>query len=346
MRPRTSTPLTYTITSEINQGGQSLQGGTVIGTLGGEERCYSAFELLLGGTWSSACYQRVDVFSQLLDIYSAFELLLGTWPSAYYQCVDVLSQLLDSPLHVGLSSCYFAFELLLGTWPSVCNQRVDVLSQLLDIYSAFELLLGTWPSACYQRVDVLSQLLDSPLHVGLSSCYFAFELLLVTWPSACYQRVDVLSQPLDIYSAFELLLGTWPSACYQRVDVLSQLLDSPLHVGLSCCYSAFELLLGTWPSACWYSPLHLGFRYYYQSSPTRRARTENKKNNDHSRSSVNTREVSEGSMGVDGTLGPALLVSMARCKTRKAFTSTRGRTGEYSSPATHVRVNALGATFV
>ena len=79
-----------------------------------------------------------------------------------------------------------------------------------------------------------------------------FELLLLgnTWPYACYQRVDVLSQLFDIiYSAFELLLGTWPSAFYQRVDVLSQLLDSPLHVG---------------------------FRNY-QSSPTRRARTENKK---------------------------------------------------------------------
>ena len=93
--------------------------------------------------------------------------------------------------------------------------------------------------------------------------------LLGTWPSACYQRVDVLSQLLDIHSAFELLLGTWPCACYQRVDVLSQLFDSSLHVG---------------------------FRNY-QSSPTRRARTENKKVNDHSRSSVNTREVSEGSMG-------------------------------------------------
>ena len=54
-----------------------------------------------------------------------------------------------------------------------------------------------------------------------------------------------------------------------RVDVVSQLFDSSLHVG---------------------------FRNY-QSSPTRRARTENKKVNDHSRSSVNTREVSEGSMG-------------------------------------------------
>ena len=74
---------------------------------------------------------------------------------------------------------------------------------------------------------------------------------------------------IHTYSAFELLLGTWPCACYQRVDVLSQLFDSSLHVG---------------------------FRNY-QSSPTRRARTENKKVNDHSRSSVNTREVSEGSMG-------------------------------------------------
>ena len=86
-----------------------------------------------------------------------------------------------------------------------------------------------------------------------------------------------------------------------RVDVVSQLFDSSLHVG---------------------------FRNY-QSSPTRRARTENKKVNDHSRSSVNTREVSEGSMGagsVTDTLGPALLVLlMARCKTRKTFTSTRQR---------------------
>ena len=51
-------------------------------------------------------------------------------------------------------------------------------------------------------------------------------------------------------------------------------------------------------------------------------------------------------MGVNDTLGPVLLVLMARCKPRKTFTSTRGRTGEYSSPATHVRVKALGATFV
>ena len=71
-----------------------------------------------------------------------------------------------------------------------------------------------------------------------------------------------------------------------------------------------------------------------------------KKNDDPSRSSVNTPKVSEGSMGVNDTLGPALLVLMARCKTRKTFTSTRGRTGEYSSPATHVHVKALGATFV
>ena len=138
----------------------------------------------------------------------------------------------------------------------------------------------------------------------MSGCYSAFELLLGTWPSACYQSVDVLSQPLDIYYAFELLLGTWPSACYQRVDVLSQLLDSPLHVG---------------------------FRNY-QPSPTRRAWTE--KRPDHSRSSVNTRKVSGGSMGVNDKLGPALLVLMVRCKTRKTFTSTRGRTGEYRSPAT------------
>ena len=71
-----------------------------------------------------------------------------------------------------------------------------------------------------------------------------------------------------------------------------------------------------------------------------------KRINDLSRSSVNTREVSEGSVGVNDTLGPALLVLMVRCKTRKTFTSTIGRTGEYSSPATHVRVKALEATFV
>ena len=128
-------------------------------------------------------------------------------------------------------------------------------------------------------------------------------------------------------SVFELLLGTWPSACYQREDVLS----------------AFELLLGTWPSACYQrvdvpsqllgSSLHVGFRNY-QSSPTLRARTENE------------REVSEGSMLVTDTLGSPLLVLMPSCKTRKTFTSTRGRTGEYSSPAPHVRVEALGATFV
>ena len=106
MRPRISTPLTYTITSKIYQGkfirNLCLQGGTVIGALGGEERCYAAFELLLG-TWPSACYQRVDVLSQLLDIYFAFQLLLGTWPSACYQCVNVLPQLLDRPFRVGLS---------------------------------------------------------------------------------------------------------------------------------------------------------------------------------------------------------------------------------------------------
>ena len=93
------------------------------------------------------------------------------------------------------------------------------------------------------------------------------------------------------YFEFELLLGTWPSACYQRVDVLSQPLDSSLHVGSQ----------------------------NYQSSPTRRARTENKKVNDYYRSPVNTREVSEGSMGVTGTLGPALLMLMARCKTCKTL---------------------------
>ena len=71
-----------------------------------------------------------------------------------------------------------------------------------------------------------------------------------------------------------------------------------------------------------------------------------KKINDHSRSSVNKHEVSEGSVGVNETLEPALLVLMARCKPRKTFRSTRGRTGEYSSPATHVRVKAYGATFV
>ena len=67
-----------------------------------------------------------------------------------------------------------------------------------------------------------------------------------------------------------------------------------------------------------------------------------KNNSDHSRSSVNTREVSEESMGANYTLGPALLVLMARFKTRKTFTSTRGRTGEYSSPATHSRQGFWG----
>ena len=50
--------------------------------------CYSAFELLLLGTWPSAFYQRVNVLSQLLDTYSAFELLLGTWPSAPYHSME------------------------------------------------------------------------------------------------------------------------------------------------------------------------------------------------------------------------------------------------------------------
>ena len=114
-----------------------------------------------------------------------------------------------------------------------------------SLNSAFDLLLlllGTWQSACYQRVDVLSQLLDS---------YSAFELLLGTWPSASYHSVGTFFRSYETsYSAFELLLGTLPSAWYQRVDVPSQLLlDSSLHVG---------------------------FRNY-QSSPTRRARTENKK---------------------------------------------------------------------
>ena len=54
--------------------------------------CYSAFELLLLGTWSSACYQRVDVLSQLLDSYSAFELLLGKWPSASYHSAGTFSR--------------------------------------------------------------------------------------------------------------------------------------------------------------------------------------------------------------------------------------------------------------
>ena len=33
---------------------------------------------------------------------------------------------------------------------------------------------------------------------------------------------------------------------------------------------------------------------------------------------------------------------MVRCKTRKTFTSTRGRTGEYSSPGAHVRQGSWG----
>ena len=81
VRPRISTPVTYTLTSKIYQGkfirNLCLQSGTVIGALGGEERCYAAFKLLLR-TWPSACYERVDVLSQLLDICFAFQLLLGT----------------------------------------------------------------------------------------------------------------------------------------------------------------------------------------------------------------------------------------------------------------------------
>ena len=71
-----------------------------------------------------------------------------------------------------------------------------------------------------------------------------------------------------------------------------------------------------------------------------------KKVNDRSRLSVNRRKVSEGSMGVTDTLGPALVLFMAHCENRKIFTSTRARTGEYSSPATHVHANALEETFV
>ena len=144
----------------------------------------------------------------------------------------------------------------------------------------------------------------------MSCCHSSFELLLLlgTWPSACYQRVDVLSQLLDIHSAFELLLGTWPCACYQSVDVLSQLFDSSLHVGFRNYQSSPTRRARTENkkvncyqrvdvlSQLFDSSLHVGFRNY-QLSPTRRARTENKKVNDHSRSSVNTREVSEGSMG-------------------------------------------------
>ena len=55
--------------------------------------CYSAFELLLLlGTCPSACYQRVDVLSQLLDSYSEFELLLGTGPYASYDSVGTFSR--------------------------------------------------------------------------------------------------------------------------------------------------------------------------------------------------------------------------------------------------------------
>ena len=94
--------------------------------------CYSALELLLLGTWPSACYQRVDVLTQLLDGYAVFELLLGTWPSASYHNLGTFSR--------SYKTSYFAFELLLGTWPSAYYQRVDVLSQVF--------------------------LLDSSLHVG------------------------------------------------------------------------------------------------------------------------------------------------------------------------------------
>ena len=57
--------------------------------------------------------------------YSAFELLLlGTWPSAYYQRVDVLSQLLQTAT-LRLSYCLVRGHML-------SPQRGDVLSQLLD----------------------------------------------------------------------------------------------------------------------------------------------------------------------------------------------------------------------
>ena len=64
MRPRTSTPLTYTITSKIYQGkfirNLCLQGGTVIGAFGGEERCYAAFELQLGTPNNRCCVHARD----------------------------------------------------------------------------------------------------------------------------------------------------------------------------------------------------------------------------------------------------------------------------------------------
>ena len=54
-----------------------------------ERREQTKFGLQLSSTnWMGCCY-------------SAFELLFGAWPSACYQRVDVLSQLLDSPLDVG-----------------------------------------------------------------------------------------------------------------------------------------------------------------------------------------------------------------------------------------------------
>ena len=109
-------------------------------------------------------------------------------------------------------------------------------------YSAFELLLhGTWTYACYQRVDVLSQLLDS-YSLRLSYCLVRGHVL----PTTARGRSLAATRPATLRLTYCLVR---PSSCYQRVDVLSQLLDSSLHVGSR----------------------------NYQSFPTRRARTENKR---------------------------------------------------------------------
>ena len=83
--------------------------------------------------------------------YSEFELLLllGTWPSACYQRVDVLSQLLQTAT-LRLSYCLVRGHML----PTTARGRS--LAVITDSYSAFELVLGTWPYAFYHSVGTFS----------------------------------------------------------------------------------------------------------------------------------------------------------------------------------------------
>ena len=114
--------------------------------------------------------------------------------------------------------------------------------------------------------------------------------------SCCYSANE-----LDSYSAFEEKNRT-------RLDPLSIPQSGGGNVNcLSYCLIRGHLLAtarGRSLAAILNSSLHVWFRNY-QPSLTRRARAETKKVNDHSRLSVNTRDVSEGSMGVTDTLGPA-----------------------------------------